>query len=55
VYTPATQQNHANTPGLYRVRLANLRAAAAGRDIQIIATDLSGNDGALREPVVVDS
>ena len=45
VYARATRQNHANLPGLYRVRLASgsTAARARGRDVQVDVLDCGGN------------
>ena len=45
IYSRATRQNHANLPGLYRIRLASGSAAARlrGREVQVEVLDGSGN------------
>jgi len=50
VYFASTRQNHANTPGLYELRLADA-SAQAGRTIEIAASDLSGNTATVRKPL----
>jgi hypothetical protein len=43
VYAPATRQNHAQRPGLYRVRLVRGVRLRRGLRIQILLADASGN------------
>ena len=45
IYSRATRQNHANLPGLYRIRLASGSAAARvrGRDVDVEVLDAGGN------------
>ena len=44
VYAPLTRQNHANRPGLYRVRLSG---APTGRRIEVEVQDVTGNSARL--------
>ena len=45
IYAHATRQNHANLPGLYRIRLASGSAVSGlrGRDVQVEVLDAGGN------------
>lgn len=45
IYAHATRQNHANLPGLYRIRLASgsAMARARGRDVQVEVLDAGNN------------
>ena len=45
LYAPATRQNHANLPGLYRVRLGSV---SAGTDVEVVVADAAGNASSLR-------
>ncbi len=53
IYSRATRQNHANLPGLYRIRLASGSAAARvrGRDVQVEVLDGGGNRGSSSKPL----
>ena len=49
IYARATRQNHANLPGLYRIRLASGSVAAGvrGREVQVEVLDACGNGASL--------
>jgi hypothetical protein len=57
VYAPGTRQNHAGQPGVYRFYLAHTwstdRLADGPYVIDVEASDLGGNTGSLRVPVVL--